>query len=260
MQAHQAALLETLRAVQKFLDDRQADVAPINESGARRGLDEVVVQFTAQSVDQRLGIMEGKGETTRQAKLRKALRVGQMLPIANVAQVALSSEPRLSDFAVPVEKTSSTRLIAAADAMAAAAKPYESVFLAGGLPEDFIAQLQAAAAALLESLNARTRGVGRARGATRALPPLVKRARATLRVLDSLVTRQVESSERLLGEWRAVKAVPKKPGPAKRSSASHAVSTGTPDTADTPVAPAVESKGVVPVAPAVPAASVTTAV
>ena len=256
MHAIHEALLETLRAVQTFLDGVKALIAPINESGARKALDDVVEQLTMRSVDQNAGRVNGRGETTRQRKLRDALRIGQMKPIADIASVTLSEEPRLSDFVAPNARASSTHLIACAGAMADAAKAYQSVFTARGLPEDFIAQLQAASDALEESLSNRAQSLSRSRGATAAMSPLVKQGRGALRVLDSLMTRTLQPGDRVLGEWRAVKVIRTKPGRPRGSAASGEMSNGT---SVTPIVPVVQSSSIAPVPPAAPAVSETTA-
>jgi len=219
MHATQAAVLATLRQVRKFLDDRKEELSGIDLAGAGTNLDDVIAQFTAQSIDQNAGTTHRISETARIAMLRRALRVGQMKPIAVVARATLRESPELKPFLLPGAATSSTQLIATAASVAEQAKNHEQVFIEGGLPRDFIAQLNAAATALMECLASRGEGQTRAIGATTAIAPLTQRGRSVLRVLDALITPKLFLNDRLLGEWKTVRTVPKKPGPARSTSA-----------------------------------------
>ena len=125
MKTHQVAVLETLSAVQTFLDEKKADIAPINESGTRKVLDDVAVQLTAQSLDQEAGQNSSIGETARQTKLRRELREHFMAPISAVVKTVLPQAPELTAYAVPSAKASTMRLIASAGVMADAAKADE---------------------------------------------------------------------------------------------------------------------------------------
>lgn len=231
MHAHQAAVLETLSAVQTFLDEKKERLGDLNDSPPRRVLDQIVDQLTESSLAQLAGQCAGRGETARLAKLRHELRVLHMQPIAAVVKTVLPQAPTLSAFTVPYENTSSMRLIAAAGAMAEAAKTHEAVLIDAGLPHDFVEDLQAAATTLQNSLNTRTMSMGRSQGATRALKPLVRHGLAILKVLDAMLSKAFKFDEALLGAWNQVKTVRKKPGPARDTGASAG-----PDP-ETPVAP-----------------------
>jgi hypothetical protein len=219
MHATQAAVLATLRNVQQFLDDRKEELAGVDLGAGRKNVDDLVVQLTTQSIDQIAGMTHRISETARQGQLRAALRVGQMKPIAEVARATLRESPQLKPFLLPAPKTPSTQLIAIAESMGEQAKNYEQVFIQGGLPRDFLAQLSSASEALLTSLLSRAHGKSRAVGATTALAPLARRGRGALRVLDALITPKIALNDRLLGEWKAVKAIPTKRGPARSRSA-----------------------------------------
>lgn len=251
MKTHQVAVLETVSAVQTFLDEKKADIAPINESGARHLLDDLAVQMTAQSLDQEAGQNSSVGETARQTKLRRELREEHMAPISAVVKTVLPQAPELTAYAVPSARASTMRLIATAGVMADAAKADEAVLIAGGLPPDFVDQLRAATAALKTSLDTRAQHGSQSRGATVAMKPLVQRAIATLRVLDSIMTRKLKFNDRLLAEWKKVKRIRKKTGPAQGSSTKTGESDGTPVTPIvpvTPAAPAVQSTSTAPAA------------
>jgi hypothetical protein len=249
MHNREAAMIEMLSAVQTFLDEKKTLITPINESGTRKVLDDIVAQLTAQAVDQRAAQTGSMGETARQARLRRELLRRRMDPVAAIAKTLSPQLPELSAFAVPKADTPSTRLIAAANAMADSAKPHEAALVAGGLPPDFIEHLQAAAELLKESLGIRTQHNGRAKGATRAMKPLVRRGVATVRVLDALISVKLEGNDRLLGEWEKARSMRRKTGPAQGSAPSAESSGGTPVTPIVQVPPAVPSTSTAIAAP-----------
>ena len=217
MYATQASVLETLRAVQAFLDGKKAEVAPVNDSGARKDLDDLVEQFTAQAVDQKAGRANARGETARLTQLREELRLGQMKPIAAIAKARLRDVPEMHAFSLPASNVATTRLVAMAGAMAEAAEQHKDVLIAGGLPENFITQLNDASTALTASLTGRTQSFGRSVGATARLSQLSSQARATLRILDALVMPKLRLNDGLLREWRAARMIHKKRGPVQGS-------------------------------------------
>lgn len=242
MHETQQALLATLRAVQSFLDDKKEEVAPVNESGARKNLDDLVLELSTQSIDQSAGRANGRGETARQAQLRDVLRLGQMKPIAAIAKAHLGDVPEMKALALPPVDTSSARLTTDAGAMAEAAQVHKDVLIASGLPQDFITQLNTAAQALTASLDGRTQSIGRSTGATARISQLEKQARKLLRILDALVVPKLRPNDGLVREWRTMKAIQKKRGPAQGSNASGSVGGSSPASA-TP-----STTGVLPIA------------
>lgn len=229
MHARQASMLATLQSVQEFLDEKKAEVAPVNESGARKALDELVARWKTQAIDQVAGADVGKGLTAQQAKLRATLRDAHMKPIAAAARARLRNVPEMHAFKLPPANTPTTRLVAIAAGMADVATKYATVFVDAGLPADFIAQLNQSAEAVSASLVGRTTSLGRSVGATVALNALMKQGANALHVLDALVRPKLADDDRLLGEWRRVKAIHKKTGPARETTAP-AGTTTTPTT------------------------------
>lgn len=226
MHARQAAVIATLKAVQQFLDDTDAYVAPLNASGARKAIDRLVAQLRVQSIDQVSGAQMSKGLTARQKKLRAQLRNARMKPIAVIARALLRQVPEMHAFTLPPGDTPAMQLIARADGMADAASRHASVFIEAGLPADFLAQLDQATRALEGSLTSRAQSSSRSVGATAALAALVKQAIAGLNVLDTLVIPRLEDNDRLLGEWQRVRTI------YKRRRATHALVMPGPSIAD----------------------------
>jgi hypothetical protein len=113
---------------------------------------------------------------------------------------------------------------AAAYGMAKAATPYTTIFVSAGLAADFIAQLTAAADAMVTSVNDRTQHQSLSKGASGAIRERLSRGRKIVHVLDSLVSVQLENDPQLLGAWHSVKRVTR----TRRSSTTAADSPATP--------------------------------
>ncbi len=218
MHARQSSILESLRAIQLFLDGHPEELAPINASGTRKSLDTLVPQLTTQALDQDAGRVGGRGEASLHQSLRKELHDLHMKPIATIARARLRNVPEMSAFQLPPLATPSTVLVAKAGGMADAAAKHAAVFIERGLSQDFIAQLTAAATALSQASDSRAQSRTRSVGATSALAAFVAQARTVVRELDALVTLKVGRDERLIGEWRAAKRVHRKTGPATGSA------------------------------------------
>src|SRR5437868_13163362 len=66
MLRRQGGVLETLRQMQRFLDDNETVFETVNQSAARKRLDETVTRMTAHAVDQIGGRRVSVGETAKQ--------------------------------------------------------------------------------------------------------------------------------------------------------------------------------------------------
>jgi hypothetical protein len=89
--------------------------------------------------------------------------------------------------------------------MGKAAQGYENVFIGGGLPSDFLAQLQAAADAVSQSLTDRGTSTTTRAAATAGLNAATDRGRAVVRVLDSLIQPVLAGNAALLTQWKTAK-------------------------------------------------------
>jgi hypothetical protein len=235
MQYRQGHVLETLRRVQGFLDKNPDILATVNGSGSRKMLDERITQFTAHAVDQQAGILGSKGESGRHQSLRGELRRLYMKPIAAIARANLRAVPEFGALGLPHPEISTAKLVNAASAMAEAAGNHAEVFVAAGMPEDFVARLQAATKAVADALDAGAASRGRRVGATEGLKVEERRGRDTLRVLDTLVVPALGTREDLAAEWKSLRRVDGKPG-GQRTDGQPTASAATATTA-TPAAP-----------------------
>jgi len=219
MRNEQNAVLTSLRRAQQFLDVN-GDVLKAVNTSTRKQLDDVVTQLTDLSIAQNGGARGSKGETARQRALRIALRRNWMAPIAELAKFNLRDVPNFAALMLPPSNSNAQNAVSAAYAMADAATAHAQVLIDGGLPATFADDLRAAAAAVSESLVDRNKHQGRRSGATAGLAAEEKRGRSILRVLNALIVAHIGTDAQLLAEWKAAKAVRRKPGPTIGSQAA----------------------------------------
>jgi hypothetical protein len=236
MQKNQAYVRATLVRAQHFLDDNAAALGPVNNSGARKALDDAIAAFTDRSVAQGEHRIGSTGETSKQRSLSVALRKQYLRPIAKVAAARLSDVPEFSSLRMPKGNIEGQYLVDAAKSMANAATTYVDTFTAAGLKPDFLDALRAMVQQLETSLGGRTEHGLKRRSSTIALGSEANNGRKALNLLDAAIQQQIPDNAQLLAEWKSAMRIPKKPVNAGASQSSIA----------TPVAPAP-----VPAAPAV---------
>lgn len=198
----QEVVLETLRRIQRFLEDNDAALGAVNQSSARKRLDETVTQIGSHAVAQVAGRRTAEGETAKQQALRLELRSDHMRPVAVIAGQKLREQPEFKLLRMPPWNVRGARLTAAARDMANAAEKYMDLFVQEGLPSDFVAQLRTAADELDQSIDVRGQGRGQRAGATVGLQAETKRARGLIRVLDSAVRPKLGTNDELLRQWQ----------------------------------------------------------
>ena len=218
MKAREGSVLETLRRVRNFMDANGALLEEVNASGARKELDQSVAQLTAHAIDQDAGRLGSKGETAKKQVLVDLLRETHMRAIAAVARARLRDVPEFEHLRLPKSNVSTPRLVAAAGAMAEAAEKHAQVFVEVGLPADFKDRLLAAAAAVTASVDGGAKNRGRRVGATAGLKAEERGGRQLIKVLDCLVVPVLGKNDERLAEWRSLKKVSARTGPAGGSA------------------------------------------
>jgi hypothetical protein len=138
--------------------------------------------------------------------------------------------------------------------MAEAAQPYAQMFIDAGLPQDFIAQLGAAADAVTSSIDTRAAARGRRSSATGALMELEGRARLAFKALSAFVVPILSADvahSGLLAEWKSARRVDSRGGPV--TGAGQAATGVRPSQAPSPSAPGAVTT--IPAAQTTPAAT-----
>ncbi len=205
MQSNQAAILNTLIRVQRFIDANKNALGTINDSGYRSVLDDVVDTLGNHALSQTSSKRASAADAAKERVLRNTLKLNHMRPIASIAAAQLRQVPEFVALKMPPANSTSRALISAAGAMVSAASIYQKTFVAAGLSDDFGAQTTAAAAALADSIA--NRGASRTimSGATAGLTAEATRGRQAVKVLDSLIEPQLAGNIVLLARWKAAK-------------------------------------------------------
>ena len=240
MQSVQGNMLQSLRTVQAFLEENAARLTDVVNTGARQRLDNAIAELTVHVSDQTGSALASQGATLKQHTLRRALLRDHMAPISRIARADLPQTPKIEPLKMPRGRPTAEKLSAAAYGMAKAASPFAGVFIAAGLPADFVARLEAAAGALVDSLSDRAQSRGKRSGATKGLKSQLAGGRKIVHILDAFVKSALKDDPALLANWNTVKRV-------REFTGRTAVTTtaGTPSPA--PISPMLSIPG--PVAP-----------
>ena len=239
MQTAQGSVLESLRAVQKFLTDNGDRLAGVVKTGARQKLDDAIVELTTHASDQQGSNLAAQGNTKTKRTLQLVLRRDHMAPIARIARADLPPTPAVEPLKMPKGRPTVERLAALAEGMAKAAAPFADTFVSAGLPIDFIAQLNGATDAMVGAVNERNQNRGKRGGATTGLKRKLGKARRIVHVLDAFVQTALQDDPELLSTWNLVKRVRR---PSNRPATSTTPPPATPP-AIPPVAPPATPSG-----------------
>jgi hypothetical protein len=212
MQRKQGNTLQTLRAVDDFLDQHAALLPSVVAPAAGQAkLKAQLVQLTARANVQGTSKRAASGLTQRLRELRSVLLDEHMEVIRHVAAADLPHTPELKKLTVVNRGAKIENLLMDADTMASAAVPFTDVLVAGGLEPVFIDNLRQAAANLSEAIGTRVTTRAETGGATKSLKTLDSAARRHIRVLNLLVKKDLKNQQELLNEWALVRRPRKVP-------------------------------------------------
>jgi len=211
MNLTQGNALDSLRGVQRFLDEHADKLGEINKTGVRKDLDELIATVSAHAVSQRNQDLSARGATRQTEALRKVLITEHMGPIARVARANLPPTPAVEPLKLPRRRLPVNKLAAYAEAMGQVAAQYTEVFTSAGLPATFVADLKAASDAVVAAYGARTLARSAQVSATKGLKQDLQKGRKVVGILDSFVSKALKSDGHLLSGWKTlmrVKLVP----------------------------------------------------
>jgi len=207
MDTRQKKVLLIMTRVQCFLDRHSRAVGAVNQSRARRALDDLVCASQFSAAAQEATMIRSRSQTARRRELRERLRSAHLRPI--VAFLRAHEDDRSIHWRVrmPAKGLCDLRFLAEAEHISRVTTEHRRAFVEQGFAEDFVERLVAAIEevrkAEADSSQARLDG----RCATVAITELTKRARGLLRVIDALVVAQIADDAALLAAWKACLAV-----------------------------------------------------
>jgi hypothetical protein len=205
MNQQQSNTLEWLKEIQKFLDERAAELPGLSATGMRKKFDDTVEEVAKLAATQTSADLRAMSTTQRIRGLTTALIDHHMTHVARVAKVALPPGPELVPLGVPKRAVTGERLAARARGMATEAQKYESTFVQAGLPSDFIQQLRDAADALTGLIGQRKQSAAERGAATKLLTTEIKEAKKVVQVLDAFVKTTGKNNAKVLVTWKIVR-------------------------------------------------------
>ena len=212
MNKSQVARLTALRRMQGFLDENATAEGAVNESRSRADLNTAVTALANLMAQQAQAESEMTGRTKQKHATREELRLHFMQPVAAIAQKKLGKTPALQDLRLPSKNVSDERLVAEGRAMATAAAKYPKIFLDQKLPPDILAQLELAVRAVQQAVREGSAAALRVNEATKGVKAQLTLAKDDVRVLHSLVVRELSDNPGLFGAWSNAKRVHAKGG------------------------------------------------
>lgn len=214
MYARQKQVLESFVRVRAFVEAHPV-TGSLLYARAHATLDDAMDRIRRYAGMQVSGPALSRAELRRQEQLIRRLRVRHMRPLVAIAwtQVEPEAEVRLPvALRMPRATRNVTKVIQATDGMLEAARPFEAVLIAQGLPVGFLAQFRHARDELERVAGVRATLIGTHVGARAGLPVQLRRGRRAVDRLDAVVRMEFESDEEVLAIWRAAKRVHRMPG------------------------------------------------
>jgi hypothetical protein len=212
LQTFQGVTLETLRAIVFFIDKYADRLGPVVKSGSRRQMDQLITELDELAIRQATNATVLSG-AEKAKELRQDLVEKHMKPIVQIASVDLPRTPELAKLRVPKGSPTPEKLVKAAEQMRELAAPHAQTFIDAGLPETFLADLTAAAAAFMIFSAKRKGSAGTGKAATSGIKEGISRATRIVKALDGLVLKQLDrrspDDQLLRAEWAFVKKVRK---------------------------------------------------
>jgi hypothetical protein len=234
---------------QAFLNAQAAILGPVIPPEVRAELDTLVAQLQGLKLEQETARMTSNTLTTGIKAMRADLAENFITPIGSIAVRKLARVPEFQALVMPLSIRQLADFRTRLDAMIQAAAKYESYFISGGLPADFLAQLKTAAANLAASGEDRGRNVVRRIAASDGIVKTVRELQGVIDQLDAVLTPVLKTKPTLLADWTASKTVIQTAvNPLPTGPVADATGTPAPDIAPaTPANPAAANTTTTPV-------------
>jgi hypothetical protein len=207
MQLKYVRVLEAARRVQGFLDSLNATIGSLVPAGLRAELNDLVARISAFQIEQESASKTARGETVSLARRRADLLERFAKPVARIAERKLRDQPDFEALIVPLSIVRMSDVVTRITTMVDAAANHEAVFIAGGLPTDFVGQVRQSVAALNAAIETRGRHRGRVAAATTGTTEGSKSLREIIAHLDAILRPVLAADPTLLADWDSSKLV-----------------------------------------------------
>jgi hypothetical protein len=181
---------------------------------ATEALDRALAQLRDAAARQERGPTEIRASFARQQDLMGVLRDEHIRPLVTTARsmIAPTDDPGVREFLrMPKVNIRATTLLGVCDGMLAMLPPLAPVFIARGMPNDFLDRFRAARNALDASTDEREAAWLMRLTATRELGQCLRSCRAATDQLDAHIRATYSRNETILRSWRQVKRVGRRP-------------------------------------------------
>ena len=209
MYRNQRQVMDSFVRVRSFLDAYPTTGA-LTYARAREMLDDVVQRLRAHAGAQLSGRELSRAEHRRQAEQIALLFDQYMRPLVTIARAQSDPESDVGLAAalrMPKLPLGPTKVLAACDGMIEAARPFEAVLLANGLPAEFLAEFASARDALERVTGSRATQISTHVAARAGLQVQRRRGRRAVERLDAIVRASFRGNVVALTTWRAAKRV-----------------------------------------------------
>ncbi len=224
MFATQKQVIDSLVRIRAFIEAHPAR-GRLTYRGALEMFDDAFEEIRRCASTQLSGRMLGRASQRRQVDLVAQLRDVHMRPIVTIARAHLefTADAGLSAaFRLPRGSMSLATMLQHCDGMIAMARRFESLFVAQGLPDDFLAEFVRAREALVALCEQRMAYTTSHVAARAGLVTQLRRARLAVNRLDAVVRVAFRGDATVLETWRRVKRVHAlASGPRESGSAPH---------------------------------------
>lgn len=207
MQRTEGYRLTALRNAQQFIAAHADDLPRVARTGASRRLDSILDELSCCITEQAAATLLARAATRHAHHLRRRLLEDHLSPITRIARAELEAHPDLIAFRMPRTTRPFELLVADARGIALAAAPHAAMFIEAGLPDDFIARMETAAAELLEAYLTRNSWRARAEVATAGITMRLADGQRTVQMLDSFVRLATRERRELRDAWLRVRTI-----------------------------------------------------
>ncbi|MBP6774798.1 MAG: hypothetical protein KA154_17525 [Gemmatimonadaceae bacterium] len=197
-----------------FLDEHPIE-SPVDIRQARRMLEASLTRLREHAGTQYFGTATGRAERERQVDRIGRLRDEFIRPVVTIARAHIGPGADVgipAGFRMPKSSLSVAQVLQTADAMLEQLAPHEALFVAQGMPVDFLAQFRAARDAVALGAERReTLHVSRLT-ASKGIPDELRLGRLAVNRIDAIVRARYRRDEATLSAWRQAKRVHRLPG------------------------------------------------
>ncbi len=175
---------------------------------AVRQFEERLTRLDLLATQQEAGNQQAQGSVGQKDVVRGRIEEDYLQHLVRIARAALPSDPGFrAAFRMPSPRLNRAEFVARVRAMLAAAANRQQVFIAEGMAETFVADLEALLAEYLGVMEQQVLAAAQRVGAVAELPEVAKELMGLVRRLDGINRKRWQKSPELLAAWLSAKDI-----------------------------------------------------